>query len=246
MHNSEELFDQCVTNCGGARVTDIIGQSPSFKNADYFFEADEVVAELKSLQKDFLSDPQTQKKMHLLFNKWVNAGKVSPGFGQLVIRTDELPADAASELLGLFQTPLRRVLRDAERQIQETKVALKLPKALGLLCLANDGNFALDPEMTVFLLNRCLTSEFPTIEHVILFSANLVTAIGGIREHAYLFASIDFEGRRSIASELWERLFSQWKRVLEKAIGHPLPEYRLPCITPKDIGQSRFLWPDKP
>ena len=135
MHDSEKLFDECVRKCGGVRVTDIVGKAPPFKNADYYFEVEGVVAELKSLQKDFLTAAETEQRMHLLFNKWVDDGKVLPSCGNFIIRTNNLPKDCAEELLDVFRIPLERVLRDAERQILATKKALKCPDALGLLSL---------------------------------------------------------------------------------------------------------------
>jgi hypothetical protein len=246
MHDSEKLFDECVRKCGGVRATDIVGRAPPFKNADYYFEVEGVVAELKSLQKDFLTAVETERRMQLLFDKWVNEGKVSPAYGHFMIRTNELPEDCAEELLDVFRIPLERVLCDAERQILATKEALKRPDALGLLCLANDGNFALDPQMTVYLLKRCLEKGFPEIEHVILFSANLITNIKGVREDAYVFASIRFAGRRQITETFWDKLLLAWRAVLEKVVGHTLLHRGPGMAGPEDISDSRFHPPNQP
>lgn len=246
MHDSEKLFDECVRKCGGVRVTDIVGKAPPFKNADYYFEVEGVVAELKSLQKDFLTAAETEQRMHLLFNKWVDDGKVLPSYGNFIIRTNNLPKDCAEELLDVFRIPLERVLRDAERQILATKKALKCPDALGLLCLANDGNFALDPQMAVYLLKRCLERGFPAIEHIILFSANLITNIKNVHEDAYLFASIRFADRRQITDMFWEKLLSAWWAVLEKAVGHCLIDRGTRTVGPEDISDSRFHPPNQP
>jgi hypothetical protein len=98
-HDSEKLFDECVRRCGGVRVTTIVGRVPPFENADYCFEVEGVVAELKSLQKDFLTAAETEQKMHLLFNKWVNEGRVAPAYGCFMIKTNELPEDCAEDFL---------------------------------------------------------------------------------------------------------------------------------------------------
>ena len=245
MHDSEKLFDECVRKCGGVRVTDIVGKAPPFKNADYYFENEGVVAELKSLQKDFLTAAETKHRMHLLFNKWVDDGRVSAPSGSFIIRTDDLPKDCAEELLDVFRIPLERVLREAERQILATKKALKCPNALGLLCLANDGNFALDPQMSVYLLKRCLGGGFPAIEHVILFSANLITNIKNAQEDAYLFASIRFVNRRQITDMFWEKLLSAWFAILEKAVGYSLIHRGPRMVSPEDISDSRFHPPNQ-
>src|SRR5205823_926165 len=129
MLDSERLFDECVRKCGGVRVTDLLGAKPQFENADYYFERENIVSELKSLQKDFISAPETEKRMHALLCEWVEAGKIPTAFGEVTIRTDDLPKECAEELFNVFQIPLERVLRKAESQIVTTKRALGRPDA---------------------------------------------------------------------------------------------------------------------
>jgi hypothetical protein len=88
MPDSEKILDACVHASGGVRVSSIAGRAPKFESADYRFDSENVVAELKSFQKDFLSDPVKKEKMHLLFDDWVRAGKVVPQYGIADIRTD--------------------------------------------------------------------------------------------------------------------------------------------------------------
>jgi hypothetical protein len=243
MYDSEQLFDETVKKCGGIRVTEIVAKVPSFENADYYFDARGVVAELKSLQKDFLTAAETERRMHQLFNKWVDEGKVPPAYGRLVIKTDELPTSCADELFDVFRIPLERILRKGERQIVATKKALKCPDALGLLCLANDGNLALDPQTSVYLLKRCLENAFPAIEHVLLFSANLMTNIKGVGQDGYLFASIRFPRRRQIPETLFKELYQAWHAVLEKTLGSKLVNYGVLDVKPSDVTELRFWRP---
>jgi hypothetical protein len=240
MQDSEQLFDECVRAAGGVRVTQIFGVAPSFENADYYFDGEAVVAELKSLQKDFLTSEETEQRMQLLVNKWVEERKIPPAYGEPVIRTAQLPKACAEELLDVFRIPLERVVRKAERQMVATKSALKRPDAIGLLCLANDGNFALDPETTVYLLNRCLENAFPAIENALLFSANLITNIKGGPEDAFLFAGIHFPGRRQIPEALWQKLQRAWHAVLERTFGKKIVNRHFRNVGPADGAESRF------
>jgi hypothetical protein len=104
----------------------------------------------------------------------------------------------------------------------------------------------LDPQTTIYLLKRCLEKGFFAIEHVILFSANLIANIKGVREDAYLFASIRFGGRRQITDTFWKKMLSAWGAVLENAVGHPLISRGPQNATPEDISESRFHPPNRP
>src|SRR5437899_7806865 len=100
----ESLMDQAIRAAGGQRITELVGVNPSFDNADYVFPKDNIVAELKSLEKDFLSDPAVADKMHELYNRWLDEGNEVPiMYGRGVLRTDQLPIECARELIGIFK-----------------------------------------------------------------------------------------------------------------------------------------------
>src|SRR5213596_1464975 len=94
--DTEQVMNEAVSAAGGRRVSDIVGLNPPFDNADYLFPADGIVAEMKSLEKDFLSDPATELGMHELYNGWVQEGKPVPLiYGRGVLNTDQLPLECA-------------------------------------------------------------------------------------------------------------------------------------------------------
>jgi hypothetical protein len=222
MFDSEKLFDQCVSAAGGARVQEIVGRSPNFDNADYFFRADNVVAEFKSLQKDFLTAPDVTRKMHHLFNEWAASGKVQPQYGEAIIWTDRLPLECARQLIGLFKNPLEQPLKKANKQIAQTKQHLQCSEAIGLLILSNDGNYALDPEMTAHVLYHSLKEKYFSVEHVLLVSANVITHIPGVAAEVFPFISIDIPERRKLTEVFLNKLGICWTVVLRTATGRNL------------------------
>jgi hypothetical protein len=239
--DSETILDGCVAASGGVRISSIVGPNPSFANADYLFEADNVVAELKSLQKDFLSDAATDEKMHALYNQWVRTGKVNSGYGRAEIRTDQLSVECARQLTGVFRAPFETgILKKANRQIRETKKHFNRSDALGLLFLANDGNSALDPEMTIYILHHALKTKFSQIDHVIYFSANFTIRLPGRAQDLLPFISVRLEKRREIDRDLFERLFRNWSQVIDQALGCRMPMIDVGSVDRSDITQSRF------
>jgi hypothetical protein len=239
--DSETILNICVAASGGVRVSSIVGSGPPFASADYWFQADNVVAELKSLQKDFLSDAATDEKMHVLYNDWVSTDKVNPGYGISEIWTDQLPPECARELINVFRVPFETgILKKANRQIRETKEHLNRSDALGLLFLANDGNSALDPEMTIYILHHALKTKFSHIDHVIYFSASFTIRLAGRAEDVLPFISVRLGGRREISDDFRERLFRNWSQAIDQALGCNMPTIDVGPADRFDISQSRF------
>lgn len=243
MHNSEKLFDDCVRAAGGRRVSELVGASPEFDNADFVFEQENVVAEAKSLQKDFANDPAIEHKMHLLFNEWVNAGKVPPGYGRVAVNTGQLPLECSREIINLFKEPFGQRLKQANRQIKQIRERLDRPQALGLLLLSNDGNLALDPYMTAHLLHHLLKVKFSAIDHVIYVSPTLTIRLPGSPQDVLPFISISFPNRRSPDEAFVEKLKASWFHALEAATGEAYPDLGWRESGPGDIHDARFQRP---
>ena len=237
----ESLMGQAIRAADGQRVTELVGVNPSFDNADYVFPEDNIVAELKSLEKDFLSDPAAGDKMHELYNRWLDEGKDVPFiYGAGVLRTDQIPVECARELIGIFKNKFESaVLRKANRQIRETKENLNHPDAVGLLLLSNEGNFAFDPAMVAHVLFHSLGSKFSSIEHVIFFSANLRVQTASSAP-APLFASIRLPNRRQPTPEFLKRLGSRWFEALSAATGEKFPPFTFSEPSPAKIDRFRF------
>ncbi len=235
----EPLMDEAIRAAGGRCVRELVGANPSFDNADYLFPIDNVVAELKSLEKDFLRDPTVGEKMHVLYNRWVDEGKDVPiMYGEGILRTDQLPIECARELIGIFKDRLEgTVLRKANRQIRETKEQLNYPDAMGLLLLSNEGNFAFDPAMMAHVLYHSLRAKFSSIEHVIFFSANL--AVGTTSGPPFM--SIRFPTRRQPSDAFLHRLGSRWYEILAAATTQKFPPFGFVESSLPQIDQLRFV-----
>jgi hypothetical protein len=239
--DSEKLMDEVVRAIDGRRVREIVGDNPPFDNADYLWTKDDIVSEMKNLEKDFLSDPAISDRMHEMYNRWVDEGKDVPlMYGEGLLRTDQPPIECARELINIFKDKLESVvLRKANRQIRETKVNLNYPDAVGLLLLSNEGNFAFDPAMIAHVLFHALGSKFSSIEHVIFFSANLRVPTASSTP-APLFASIRFPNRRPPSSKFLTRLGSRWFETLSAATGEKFPPFAFGESSSAEIDALRF------
>src|SRR6266567_7159531 len=134
----ESSFNEFVKEFNGELVSELLPANPSFDNADYLFRNDNVVAELKCLEKDILDGIDFKAKLNVLYDTWVRKGLVRPAWGTVEINTATLPIQCQQEIHSIIKNPIERTIKKANRQIRETKEHFNLPNAAGLLLLAND------------------------------------------------------------------------------------------------------------
>jgi len=154
------------------------GKNPP-KNADYLFRTPALIAELKCIERDAFA-PDYKRKVQSLFDSWIDRGLILV-YGTAKVHIKDLPAQCQREWLRILEAPLKKnVIQDANAQIRETKRTLGLTNAQGLLLVANEGNYSLQPNDVVILLGNILhkkkgdgTPLFSNINWVIYFSANV-------------------------------------------------------------------------
>lgn len=170
----ESELSEAITRIGGVRV-DRITKPASSKNADFFFERYDTIAELKILKKDQISNPDFVRKASNIYAKCLTAGRAPKrAFGTVYMSTEGFPADFRLEIANLYSAPVGRVIRNADRQIKETRRLLNQPNSTGLLLLVNDGNTALDPSHLRWIIGEHLRDGMsPNIHHVIYFTVNM-------------------------------------------------------------------------
>lgn len=214
---------KCVTSIDGI-VLDEFLKAPTFRNADYWFKSENVVAELKQLEADWFSQDTFQTKLSTLYAGWIKQGTVPrPSSYPVQIELQNLPVYCAREVLD----PLKRKLevttvKEANKQIRETKKNLNIPSAKGLLILVNEGNRALRPEVMGHLLRRILKAAHSNIHSVIYFSANELVSIPSVSMPSYFWIDWVFQSREPVARELLTKLQDAWMRHYSTLIPDPL------------------------
>lgn len=198
----------CVRKMGGVPLDDILPKKREFRNADYWFEAQLVVGELKCLQADWANDFSTYAPK--MFAEWVKSGAL-PMPPTPRVFTRDLPIEYARRIV----EPLRRrlqtgIVQHASKQIKQTKDFLKAPHAKGLLMLANDGNLLLDPDTLNALLGNVLNRpSYSSINSVVFFSVNETLAIPG-GAHGPFWMDFVFQGREPVERAFLDTLADAW------------------------------------
>ena len=216
----ETEFNRFVVNSGGRLVSEIVGSSPKFNNADYLFRDVNVISELKCLREDKSHDKRFQQKVQERFDSWIDKGLVpNPGPGTFRLESKYLPLQCTNELYKIYQKPINRIVDKANRQIKQTKKHLNLPEAKGLLLLVNDGNYALELDVLAYAVTQCLGIRYKSINMVVIFTVNMFVHMKGIEKNLLVWMPAERKELEIIDPEFLNRLQVGWMRHLEDITG---------------------------
>jgi hypothetical protein len=105
----EKAFDVVVGEIGGGRVSDRVGPSPPFDNADYVFDRCKVIVELKCLEEDKIKDAGMIEKASALYARELQSGRAPVVvFGQVRMTTEGFSDEFARQIFGLYQKPIQK------------------------------------------------------------------------------------------------------------------------------------------
>jgi len=216
----ESSFSEFVRKFGGRVLNDELGNNPTFQNADYVFDREKVVAELKCLEEDKLSDPEYLGKIEAILEKWKSLNLVESEPLE-TIWLDKLPQECAEELFCFASQAIARVVKKANVQIRDTKESLQLTNYVGLLLIANDGNFALPPNIIDKILKYVLAKKFSSIDYYVLFSVNMVTAIPGIDSPCTIWQPRGRTDTNPAIENFLNRLCEEWIAYRDNLLALP-------------------------
>src|SRR5882757_5154499 len=131
----EVAFHDFIAEFGG----EVLPEPTDTKIADYFFRKQNIVAELKCLMID--QTEAMNSKLTPVVLAWIKEhGQPPPGYDGEYLKIGEAPKEISDVWLDILKTPLEGVVKDANRQIRDTKERLNTPDAKGLLLVFNQGN----------------------------------------------------------------------------------------------------------
>ena len=217
----EMTFREFVKSIGG----EVLPESDA-ERADFLFRDCNVVAELKTLQED--ARMEHARKLQALLTDWAARGLIRV-YGRTTIELRKLNPVCQREWLDILQAPVEHLIRKANRQVRSTKQSVNLPKAKGLLLIANDGNLLhTSPIDYMILVSRVLqktkpTGErrFPHIRGVVYLSYRIKSKDEGMPfwVPGQLDPTADADMR-----EFQEKLRRGWFLYVANLTGHPVKE----------------------
>jgi hypothetical protein len=247
----EIFFNAFVRAIGGERVETLIDLKNPPANADYFFRSQNVIVELKALERETFGENHRQKTADL-FADWQRR-RLLMVYGTARVDMAQLPPVCQQEWLNLLGRPLQKnVLSKANAQIRETKQLLKADDAKGVLLVASDGNFDLTPHTIHYLLSRLLMKNHPDgrpqysqIDGIAYFSGRTLVQVGEDGRPAMVWISGPRRKDDETITGFLSHLARQWHQYVERMTARPQEHLD---VAPDRIKDLRFagLTPSMP
>jgi len=215
----DRAFTDIVRSYGGEVVADLVGPSPPYPNADYLFRSLGVVAELKRLAEDKSQDAALRAKISARFHRWMEQGLVGLAFGQVEIQSHTLPIQCQRELMAICAKPLKYLIETANRQIKSTIAKLNVQGGKGLLIVANDGNYLLEPDAALYLIGKALGSRHKSINSIIYFTVNVYVKSDQNSGPTLVWIHAARDTIPSVDYHFVDNLFAAWRAYLSQVIG---------------------------
>lgn len=210
----EENWQEFIRSKDAKVLSDDFGTSAQFSNADFWFEAEQIVIELKEIQTEFLD--KHKNKIEELIQKEITNNNLS--FNDAV--NANFSDTFLSEYVRLVRPAISRILKKANRQIRETKQYLKQPDARGLVVIVNDGFTAFSFKIVASLIANILQASYSSIDGFILMTVNSYVALDNSNIPAQMWMPCykpDIE--KTSLPEFVNELGRNWGDFLEEKLG---------------------------
>lgn len=210
------FFDSFVYYAGGKRITDLLPKAPNFNNADYYFDSENVVIELKTLKTEFAATATHQRKFLQLVKDWLADGRLSY---RAFARLEPLPESFVLAHMRLIREQLESITKKANKQIKETKAKLSLTGSQGLLLVMNDGFYQANPNLTLALIGDPLTRHMRSIDGYVLLNLRKKISIPGDEFPRFFWLPKYRDADNVRLSEFVNKLGALWFRYLQELSG---------------------------
>lgn len=171
VEQTEKEFDFFFKNIGFERISDDVGPSPVFQNADYIHKTKNIIVELKVLFKEQFPEGGFIQPLNAIIFKPKSLD--DRGLGQYLF---SLPERNRNGTIDNISEPIRRILKKANKQLRESRGHyFKNAPSSGYVILAQTGLESLSPEVTGHVVRNSLVGEFSSIDGVIVCTPHFRT-----------------------------------------------------------------------
>ena len=213
--NVEEFINGFIKAASGSLVIDRVSGKPAFKNCDYFFEKENVLIELKCLEKDIFSDTDYERNERL-YDKWLSNGILKKvDLIPIMLGRKDVPKECLVEIVALCRRTFESCIEKASEQLNATKKEIGNDRTWKVLFICNDGNYFLDDLKTWGLISTILgiRTEWE-IDCCVLFTVNQASRSPesdlDITFWAPSYRSEEPDGLESFINKIGEELFTYY------------------------------------
>ncbi len=213
----EETWDEFVHCCGGKRIADLLSRNPNFENADYFFESEKIVAELKEVETEFDNSKAFLSGYEMLIKRLISE---DPSWRPEILGgKSNYPRWFYPEFVRIFRPPISRILKKANRQLRETKRYFQITEHKGILIFVNDGFTAIGPDIVLWLVCDILRHSYSAIDCFLYVTVNRYIEIKDSDTPSLVWIPIYSPQGEDLLHIFINDLGSKWFKFIEDKIG---------------------------
>lgn len=213
----EETWNQFINISGGKMVSSLLSKSPSFENADYIFEHEQVIMELKVIETEFTHSSTFEIGYIKLLERLV---KENPNWKPYLFGGDgKFPIWFYKDFIRLARPNISRVIKKANRQIRNTKLFFGYKISSGVLLFVNDGFTGITPDLVQALVSDILRTSYSSIDCCIYLTVNRYIEIPNSDVPKLIWWPVYSDRAAEFLVEFINNLGRKWFDYLENNIG---------------------------
>jgi hypothetical protein len=215
----ESEFDRLVVDFGGAKISSLLSDKSNLpRNADYFFQEDNVIAELKILEEGDSPFGTWER-----FSSLIRASGVSgESLVRSLIRESRLPREVLEVMQKRFRRTLEERIKFARLQLQESKRLVGDSRTRTLVLLANERFWFASHAWVFGQICKLMSENFDDerIDGIVYFSAGVVSRLSaGTREYSVWSPAYRKQG--DVLGDFVNRLGERWLKRCSELAGEP-------------------------
>jgi hypothetical protein len=213
----EQTWNIFIPLVGGKLISDMISKTPSFENADYLFNEEKIILELKEVETDFGNRTGVNRRFKELLERLL---EVDPTWRPLLFGgSGHYPDWFYAEYLKALGKPVVRIIEKANSQIKATKHHFNIGDAQGVLLFVNDGFISLSPEIVYQIAIDALSRSYSSICCFVYITVNRYVDIPGSDLANLLWIPAYSPNASNELITFIQNLGSKWFDYLESTIG---------------------------
>jgi len=161
----------------GQTVEQAVAEIPKgVLNADFVFQVDQVIAELKCLKEDASDSNKRAERLAKAYVKTEHTGSDLMGY---LWRGEPMPDAVRQRLFNVESRSMCSAILKANKQIRATKRLLRMDNARGLVLVANDQNFGFSPRsITKVVCDSFKKMKDCHVDCIVYFTPNVYHDMG--------------------------------------------------------------------
>ncbi len=236
----EKTFDAFVVEFGGEKISELIENKAKMPlNADYLFESQNVIAELKTLEGIY-SGPDAIRQ---LTQAYIDAGCTGSDVMGLLFRGEPVPGAAARLVQKRIRRSIEQRIKQARKQLRKSKAEFGNEDTKLLILIAMDQQPLFGHRTMLFNLAKIMGDNYADVhtDGVIYFNPNMPTKIGpDSMEYSGWYPFYRDDDVNDELSEFVNMLGNRWLKYYGRQIGQVNPILELESADEMSAALERF------